>query len=45
MKQTPKQFDSLSEAINYVGLRISVKEDLQNSWFVKREAQTRLDSF
>jgi len=45
MKQTPKQFDSLSEAINYVGPRISVKEDLQNSWFVKREAQTRLDSF
>ena len=45
MKQTPKQFDSLKEAVDYVGPRVSSSDDLRNSWFVKREQQTRLDSF
>ena len=45
MKQTPKQFDSLKEAVDYVGPRISASDDLRNSWFVKRDQQTRLDSF
>ena len=45
MKQTPKQFDSLKEAVDYVGPRVSSSDDLRNSWFVKRGQQTRLDSF
>ncbi len=45
MKQTPKQFDSLKEAVDYVGPRVSASDDLRNSWFVKRDQQTRLDSF
>ena len=45
MKQAPKQFDSLKEAVDYVGPRVSASDDLRNSWFVKREQQTRLDSF
>jgi len=45
MKQTPKQFDSLKEAVDYVGPRVSASDDLRNSWFVKRGQQTRLDSF
>ena len=45
MKQTPKQFDSLKEAVDYVGPRVSSSDDLRNSWFVKRDQQTRLDSF
>lgn len=45
MKQPPKQFDSLKEAVDYVGPRVSSSDDLRNSWFVKRGQQTRLDSF
>ena len=45
MKQPPKQFDSLKEAVDYVGPRVSSSDDLRNSWFVKRDQQTRLDSF
>jgi hypothetical protein len=45
MKGTARQFDSLKQAINYVSPRVSAPGDLRNSWFVKRERQTRLDSF
>ena len=45
MKGTARQFDSLKQAINYVSPRVSAPDDLRNSWFVKRECQTRLDSF
>ena len=45
MKQPPKQFDSLKEAVDYVGPRVSSSDDLRNSWFVKRGQQTRIDSF
>jgi hypothetical protein len=45
MKEEPKRFDSLGQAINYVAPRISAPKDLTNSWFVRRSQQTRLDSF
>ena len=45
MKQTPRQFDSLNEAVNYAAPRVSAPKDLVNSWFVNRVQQTRLDSF
>ena len=45
MKLTPRQFDSLKHAIDYVAPRVSAPDDLRNSWFVKRGRQTRLDSF
>jgi len=45
MKGVPRQFDSLNRAIDYVSPKVSAPEDLQNSWFVKRGRQTRLDSF
>jgi hypothetical protein len=45
MKLTPRQFDSLKHAIDYVAPRVSAPDDLRNNWFVKRNRQTRLDSF
>tara|TARA_B100000586_G_scaffold235833_1_gene186401 strand:- start:296 stop:1096 length:801 start_codon:yes stop_codon:yes gene_type:complete len=45
MKRTPKQFDTLKQAVDYVAPRISAPDDLRNSWFVKRSLQTTLDSF
>lgn len=45
MKEEPRRFDSLGQAINYVAPRISAPNDLTNSWFVRRSQQTRLDSF
>lgn len=45
MKLTPRQFDSLKHAIDYVAPRVSAPDDLRNNWFVKRSRQTRLDSF
>ena len=45
MKQAPKQFDSLKQAVDYVAPRVSAPDDLRNSWFVKRSRQTTLDSF
>ena len=45
MRRSPRQFDSLKQAIDYVAPRISASDDLRNSWFAKRGHQTRLDSF
>ena len=45
MRRSPKQFDSLKQAIDYVAPRVSASDDLRNSWFAKRGHQTRLDSF
>ena len=45
MRHSPRQFDSLKQAIDYVAPRVSAPDDLRNSWFTKREHQTRLDSF
>ncbi|MDE0707161.1 MAG: hypothetical protein OSB22_05210, partial [Candidatus Poseidoniales archaeon] len=45
MKLTPRQFDSLKHAIDYIAPRVSAPDDLRNNWFVKRSRQTRLDSF
>ena len=45
MRQSPRQFDSLKQAIDYVAPRVSASDDLRNSWFAKRGHQTRLDSF
>jgi len=45
MRRSPRQFDSLKQAIDYVAPRVSASDDLRNSWFAKRGHQTRLDSF
>lgn len=45
MKNGPKEFDNLGQAIQYVAQRVSVPDDLRNSWFVKRGRQMRLDAF
>jgi len=45
MKQKPKVFDSLDESIQYLSGRVSSPNELKKSWFMKRKAQTRLDSF
>ncbi|MED5159331.1 MAG: hypothetical protein VYD62_03845, partial [Candidatus Thermoplasmatota archaeon] len=45
MRRSPRQFDSLKQAIDYVAPRVSASDDLRNSWFAKRSCQTRLDSF
>ena len=45
MGRSPRQFDSLKQAIDYVAPRVSASDDLRNSWFAKRGHQTRLDSF
>ena len=45
MRRSPRQFDSLRQAIDYVAPRVSASDDLRNSWFAKRGHQTRLDSF
>ncbi len=45
MKNGPKEFDNLGQAIQYVAPRVSVPDDLRNSWFVKRGRQMRLDAF
>ena len=45
MRRSPRQFDSLKRAIDYVAPRVSASDDLRNSWFAKRGQQTRLDSF
>jgi hypothetical protein len=45
MKQQPKIFDSLNEAVEHLSITVSSPNELKKSWFVKRQKQTRLDSF
>ena len=45
MRSSPKEFDTLEQAIQYVAPRVSAPDDLRNSWFVKRGRQMRLDTF
>jgi len=50
MKQTPRKFDSLEDALRYLNPRVSASDDLNKSWFVNRPKrkmlwQTKLDSF
>jgi hypothetical protein len=45
MQQKPKVFDSLAEAINFLSPQVSGPQQLQDSWFVKRSQQTRIDDW
>jgi len=45
MTGAAKEFDTLEQAIQYVTPRVSAPDDLQNSWFVRRGRQMRLDAF
>ena len=45
MNQQPKIFDSLNFAVDHLSKIISSPNELKNSWFVKHQEQTRLDSF
>lgn len=45
MKQKPKIFDSISEAINHLAPQVSASEKLRESWFTTRTRQTRVEEW
>ncbi len=45
MKAKPTVFDTLIEAVSYLGQRVSSPEKAKHSWFAKRGRQTTLEAF
>ena len=45
LKGRGRSFDSLEEAIGFVGTMVSSPNKLRKSWFVNRSIQMRLDAF
>lgn len=45
MKGKPTVFDTLEEAVSYLGQRVSSPEEAKRSWFANRGRQTTLDAF
>jgi len=45
MKQTPKVFDTLAEAVEHIAPNVAKPDDLRNCWFVTRTRQTRIDEW
>jgi hypothetical protein len=45
MKQTPKVFDTLAEAVDHIAPNVAKPDDLRNCWFVTRTRQTRIDEW
>jgi len=45
MKGKPTVFDTLAEAVSYLGQRVSSPEEAKRSWFANRGRQTTLEAF